>query len=141
MADDESRNPGGKGPQDPIADKSLSGLILVTSVLLFLSLVWALADELFLERPWKRYQERFITAYSTYLQKLGPRQASVEKALFASPEYSKLDAQLQAAEKSAAPRLAAIGKELDLVRAQLAAIKDPFQDARAKIAALTYELD
>jgi cytochrome c2 len=140
MADDE-RQTNGNIPPDPIADKSLSGLVLVFSVLLFLSLVWALADELFIERPWKRYQERFVRVYTNYLHKLGPRQATIEKAVFASPEYRKLDEQLQAVEKASAPRLAAIDHELEQARAQLAAIKDSFQDSRAKIAALTYELD
>lgn len=141
MADDLNTEPGRNGAEDPVADSTLSALVLVFSVLLFFSLVWALADEFFIERPWKRYQERFVSAYTKYLSKLGPRQASVEKALFASPEYRQIDEQLQAAERAAAPKLAAIGRELDYVRAQLAAIKDTFQDSRAKIAALTYELD
>src|SRR3954451_2839458 len=141
MPEDESAQQNGNRPQDPIADKSLSGLILVFSVVLFLTLVWAVADELFIERPWKSYQQRFIKAYSSYLHKLGPQQATIEKAVFASAEYRKIDEQMQAAEKAAAPRLAAVARELENVRAQLAAIKDPFQDARAKVAALTYELD
>lgn len=142
MANDDSpeRQTAGAEP-DPIAGRSLSGPILICAVLLFVSLAWALLDELALERPWKRYQQRFTKFYTAYLKKLGPRQAAAEKAVYASPEFQKIEAQLKAAEQAVAPRLAAIERELGGIRAQLAAIKDPFQDARARIAALTYELE
>ncbi len=132
-------------PQDPTQDQlshsSLSGLILVFSVLLFLSLLWALGDELVFQRPWKRYQERFVKVYTSYLKKLGPRQASAEKAVQTSPEFLDTVRQLKAAEDAIAPRLSELDRQLSLVRQRLAAIKDPFQDARARIAALTYEMD
>ncbi|RPJ41188.1 MAG: hypothetical protein EHM21_13525, partial [Chloroflexi bacterium] len=99
MANDDSpeRQPAGAEP-DPIAGRSLSGPILICTVLLFLSLAWALLDELALDRPWKRYQQRFTKLYTAYLQKLGPRQAAAEKAVYASPEFQKIEAQLKAAE-------------------------------------------
>ena len=55
---------------DPVADRSLSGPLLVASLLLLLSLVWALYDELFAERPWKYYQRHFTKTYDAYLKKL-----------------------------------------------------------------------
>lgn len=132
-------NPGTE--PDPITGSSLSGPLLVCSALLFLSLGWALYDELFGQRPWKSYQRQFVTLYSTYLKKLGPRQAAAEKALRSSAEYRGLEREVQAAEQSVAPRLRAIDGELSGIRLRLAAIKEPFQDARAKVAALVYELD
>src|SRR5215472_6989121 len=90
---------------DPVADSSLSGPLLVASVLLFLSLVWALYDELFVERPWKRYQRQFATAYNAHLRKLGPRQAAAEKAARGAEEFQKIDRQLQAMEQEAAPKV------------------------------------
>src|ERR1039458_7534518 len=142
MADDDKQEVSGqeKTP-DPVVDGSLSGQIVVFSVLLFLSLVWALFDEIGFERPWKRYQQQFTKLYAAHLQKLRPRQAAAENAVYASPEYKRLDQAIQAAERTAAARLAAIDKELAQIRGQLVVIKDPFQDARAKIASLTYELD
>lgn len=142
MADDDKQEVSGqeKTP-DPVVDGSLSGQIVVFSVLLFLSLVWALFDEIGFERPWKRYQQQFTKLYAAHLQKLRPRQAAAENAVYASPEYKRLDQAIQAAERTAAARLAAIDKELAEIRGQLVVIKDPFQDARAKIASLTYELD
>jgi cytochrome c2 len=142
MADDDKQEAGGpaKTP-DPIVDGSLSGQIVVFSVLLFLSLIWALYDEVGAERPWKRYQEQFTKVYTSYLKKLRPQQAAAENAVYAMPEYKKLDQEIQAAEQVAAARTAGIDKELAEIRAQLAALKDPFQDARAKLASLAYELD
>ena len=141
MAQDDNQEVHPGGSSDPVVDKSLSAPILVFSILVFLSLVWALFGELSIDRPWKRYQQRFIRVYSAYLRKLEPRQAAAEKAIDQSAEYQKLDQQLKAAEQAAAPALATIDRQLSDVRAVLAAIKDPFQDARAKIASLTYILD
>src|ERR1035438_4227807 len=142
MADDDKQEVSGqeKTP-DPVVDGSLSGPMLVFSVLLFLSLVWALFDEIGFERPWKRYQQQFTKLYAAHLQKLRPGQAAAENAVYASPEYRRPAQAIQAAERTAAARLAAIDKELAEIRGQLVVIKDPFQDARAKIASLTYELD
>ena len=126
---------------DPIAGKSLSGLLLLFSVLLFLSMAWALLDELVVQRPWIRKQAQFVRLYADYLKKLGPRQAAAEKAVRSSAEFQKIEQQLKAAEDAAAKRVHDIERELGSVRTQLAAIKDPFQDARARIAALTYDLD
>jgi cytochrome c2 len=134
-----SQNP--QSEQDPIADKSLSGVMLVSAALLFLSLVWALYDEVAGTRPWKEYQEEFVRLYTSHLKKLAPEQARLEKEVRSRPEFVKLEEQLTAAERKVAPRVQEISEELSLLRAQLQPISGPFLDARAKIAALTYELD
>lgn len=128
-------------PSDPIAGKSLSGPVLVFTLLLFASLLGALYDELFAERPWKRYQSQFIRAYTSYLKKLSPRQAAAEKEVYGSSEFQQIEQQLRSAEQALGPRVSEIDRQLRSVREQLAAIKEPFQDARAKLAALSYELD
>lgn len=138
----EADQPGNGAPApDPVANSSLSGPVLVASLLLFLSLVWALYDELVGQRPWKNYQTQFVHLYSSYLKKLGPRQAAAEKAVRSSPEFLRIEQRLKAAEGAVAPRVAAIQRELGEIRGVLAVLKDPFQDARARVAALTYELD
>src|ERR1035441_2854488 len=139
--DADNEDPRGASQPDPLAERSLSGPLLVASVLLFFSLVWGLYDELFAERPWKTYQRQFITAFSTDLKKLAPRQAAAEKAARSLPEFQKIDEQMRAAEQEAAPKVKQIQAQLSDVRAQLAAVKSPFQDTRARVAALTYELD
>jgi cytochrome c551/c552 len=126
---------------DPVADRSLSGPLLVASLLLLLSLAWGLWDELFAERPWKYYQQHFAKAYDAYLKKLGPQQAAADKAARKSEEFQKIDRQVRAAEQEVAPKVQEIETQLSAIRVRLAAMKSPFQDTRAKIAALTYELD
>jgi mono/diheme cytochrome c family protein len=126
---------------DPVTGTSLSGPLLVGSLLLCLALVWALYDEAIGQRPWKSYQTQFRARYTAHLKSQRPRAASAEQAVYASPEFRDIDHQLNAAEQAAAPRLKDITLRLDVVRARLDAIKDPLQDARARIAALVYDLD
>ncbi|HSB18328.1 MAG TPA: hypothetical protein VLE22_28005 [Bryobacteraceae bacterium] len=126
---------------DPVVDSSLSGPLLIAAVVLFLTMVWALYDELFSQRPWKHYQAQFVRLYTAHLQKVGPRAAAAEKEARSSPEFQKIEQLLKKAEDSAAPKVKEIDREVDGIRRQLAAIKSPFQDVRARIAALTYELD
>ena len=138
-ADGEPTNQG--APPDPIADRSLSGPILIFVGRMCISLAWARYDELVVERPWKAYQEQFVKRYTAFLKKLEPRQAASEKAIFASAEFRNIEQDLKAAERQSASRVTAIEHQLHGVREQLAVIKDPFQDARARIASLTYDLD
>ena len=133
--------PGNERPAsdtDDVAGTSLSGPLLVFSLLLCLAMVWALYDEVIGQRPWKSYQKQFSTIYTAYLKSQRPRAASAGQA---SPEFREIDQQLNAAEQAAAPRLKEINLRLRLVRARLDAIKDPLQDARARVAALGYDFD
>ena len=54
---------------DPVTGRSMSGALLVSSILLLLSLFWALYDEFYGLRPWKDYQERFAQVYGKFLDK------------------------------------------------------------------------
>ncbi|MCP5120666.1 MAG: c-type cytochrome, partial [bacterium] len=141
MANDVKPEPPEDSKRDPVADSTLSGPMLVFSALLFLSMVWAIYDELITERPWKHYQNAFTQLYSSYLNKLGPQQAAAEKQVRSSAEFQKIESDLKAAEDDVAQRVSEIDEELRSIRATLNVIKDPYQDARARIAALTYELD
>ena len=142
LANDVDPEVGGQGPTgDPIADKSLSGPLLIFTALLFFALLWALYDELSATRPWKSYQRRFVSLYTSYLKKLGPKQATVEKAVRGSADFRKIEQQVKEAEAKAGPRMTEIDREMGQIRQALANIKEPFQDARARVAALTYELD
>ena len=50
--------------KDPVVTQSLSALIVFFSLLLILSLVWAVYDEIYGLRPWKRFQHQFVSKYS-----------------------------------------------------------------------------
>jgi cytochrome c551/c552 len=127
--------------EDPIADKSMSGIMLIASLLMILSLVWALYDEMFAQRPWKTMQQDFVSLYTAHLKKLRPPQAKAEKDVRSSPEFQKIEQELAAAEDEAKPRLGQIDRQVSLIDQQLQAITTPFQDVRAKIGALTYKLE
>ena len=128
--------------KDPVVHSSLSKPLFIWSALLVLSLGWGLYDEMYGIRPWKGYQARFEKLYSTYLDSAKPGEAEVERQIKASPEYRRLDQQMQAAEKAAMPEASAIDKQVnqELVP-KILALNDPFQEVRSHIGALTYEIE
>jgi len=128
--------------QDPVVSSSLSRLLLVSSLILFLTLVWAVADEVWLMRPWKSYQARFVERYTAYLKRLQPVQGQGEEAIRKSAGYQQLAAAVEAARKAGAADMERINKELAVnVQPRLADITIPFQTVRSHIAALTYDLE
>lgn len=127
--------------KDPVVGKSLSGPLLIWSLLLVASLVWAMYDEVLGLRPWKDYQGRFVKLYSAYLRSLKPQQAAAEKVVRESPEFKKLTAEIRAAESAAVPRLRQIEEQAKLVDLRLAVLSDVFQTARGEITAITYEME
>src|SRR5215471_11653692 len=128
--------------KDPVVSSSLSKPLFVASLLLLLSLVWGLYDEMYTIRPWKSYQARFVKLYSRYLKSVEGGGAQLEQQIKASPEYKRLDADMQAAEKAAMPGASAIEHHInqDLVP-KILALNEPFQEGRSHIGALTYEIE
>ena len=126
---------------DPIADRSMSSPLLVVSLLLILTLVWSLYDEVFGQRPWKSYQSDFVDLYSAKLERLRGPQSKREKEIKERPEYQSLDAAYQEAFNSAKARLAEISSEIAVIDQKVSDINEPFQNARAWVAAKTYQLE
>jgi cytochrome c551/c552 len=127
--------------KDPVVGQSLSLPLMVGSLLLVATLIWALYDETYGLRPWKNYQERFVKLYSAYLLGLKPKQAAAEKAVRAASEFQKLAAEIKAAEDAAIPRVRQIDEQIALVDQRIATLSDVFQTARGEITALTYEME
>ena len=107
---------------DPVVTQSLSSPLLIATILLMLSLVWAVYDEIYGLRPWKEYEKRFVEKYSHFLTKLKPRQAALEKTVRESEEFRKLEAALADGEKAIAARNSAIDGEIRQIDRQLSAI-------------------
>ncbi|MEW5975267.1 MAG: c-type cytochrome [Acidobacteriota bacterium] len=126
---------------DPVTSKSLSGPLLLSAILLTLSLVWALYDEIYGQRPWKDIQERFVRQYTSYLKRLKPRQAEQEKAVRASAEYRRLEIEVQDAERAVAARNKEIEVELKRIERRLSAVTETFSLARSRVSALIYEVE
>ena len=129
-------------PKDPVVHSSLSKPLAISAALLVLALAWGLYDETYSIRPWKRYQARFAKLYARVLDQASRGQAEVEREIQASAEYRKLDTALEQAERAAQPAAAAIDRRIKQeVAPKLAALNEPFQEARSRIAALTYQLE
>ena len=126
---------------DPIADRSMSGLLLIFSLLLIGTLVWSLYDEVFGQRPWKSYQAEFVDRYKAKLTRMRGPQSRRERDIKESDEYQKLDSAYQEAVLGSQDRLGEIGRETAAIDQKVTDINEPFQNARAWIAAKTYELE
>jgi cytochrome c551/c552 len=128
--------------KDPVVHSSLSKPLFIWSAVLVLSMAWGLWDEMYGIRPWKGYQARFEKAYAKYLEQARVPEAQLEQQIKASPDYRRLDADMQAAEKAAMPAATEIDHKVnqDLVP-KILALNDPFQEVRSHIGALTYQIE
>ena len=133
---------------DPITDRSMSGLLLVSSLLLIVTLVWSLYDETIGQRPWREYQMAFVDAYRARLEKIkegqkkaGEDKVGTQKQVEASTEYKELEQKVKEAEDEAGPKVREIDAQDGLFTLQLGDVTQPYQDLRAKIAAISYKLE
>ena len=128
--------------KDPVVTQSLSFPLLISALLLVITLLWSLYDEGYWQRPWKVYQEQFREQYTAFLRsKAIPGQAEREKQIRESAEYRKLQAELEAAEKTAATQLAEMDRESRLLASQILVMNKVFAEARGALQALTYNLE
>ena len=127
---------------DPVITKSLSVPLMVSTLILSLSLVWALYDEVYTMRPWKGFQSDFLELYSAHLGKLKPQQAGLEKQIKESPEYQDLQKQLDEAEATARERSAEIDRLVRRgVTPRMIAARQTFQILRTEADAQIYLLE
>src|SRR3990172_2117025 len=127
--------------KDPVVGQSLSLPLMVSALLLILTLVWAIYDEAYGQRPWKGYQENFAGRFTAFLNQAVPRQGELEQQIRQSPQYQELERRLQEAEESSRDEMARITSETRLITEQIAALNKVFQESRGKISALTYQLE
>jgi cytochrome c2 len=128
--------------KDPVVSSSLSKQLFIWSALLLLSLGWGLYDEVYGIRPWKSYEARFAKVYTHYLRGVRPREARFENEIKASPDYKKLDVEMQGAEKAVISKIAVIDRQVNQVLVPRSlALNDPFQEVRGHIGALTYQIE
>jgi cytochrome c551/c552 len=128
-------------PDDPIKSRSYANVILIAIFVLLLCVSWSFYQEFIGLRPWREYQRRFATAYSSYLQKQVRDREAQEKTVESSAEYQKLSAALEQAEATAAPQDKVIAQQSALVDAQRAAILSSFQTDRSRVGSLIYDYE
>lgn len=126
---------------DPIVSRSMSGPLLLTSLILMATLAWALYDEFYGLRPWKTYQRQFVQLYSQFLEKKIPEQAAAEKALRESSAFQKIERELREAEEAVGPQVAEIDREVRDLDRQISVLTDLFAVARGEVTALVYEAE
>jgi cytochrome c2 len=137
----EKREPERPEP-DPIADRSLATPILVSSMILLLTLIWSLYDEMFGMRPWRKYQRDFVTYYGKYLEdSVSGRQSRAFDTLKQDPEFDKLSKEYEAARLEAKGTTDPLQAQLDRIDQQINDVTPKFQDRRSWIVAETYKLE
>ncbi|MGZ4812078.1 MAG: hypothetical protein ACXVZI_04865 [Terriglobales bacterium] len=127
--------------QDPITTKSYALHYTIAMVVLIGTLLWAMWDEAYGQRPWKRYQRAFQDRYVAFLKQARSQSAQSEKELETNPDYHALDDAYQYAYKSAQPKIEELNKKLAATSANILAVQSVFTDKRAYVNALTYELE
>lgn len=126
-------------PKDPIVSRSLAGVLLAAALVLMAVLGWSLYEEEIGLRPWRAYQSRFSQVYSAFLEKRLAERRAAEKTVYATPDYQKLRAAVDAAERVAGPQDRKIELAMALADQQRAAILTAFQTARSLVGTLTYD--
>jgi cytochrome c2 len=126
---------------DPIADRSMSGSLLIWSLLLVVTLVWSLYDEVVGQRPWKSYQKDFVSKYGDYLETAKDKQGKSEKEVASSPEYQDLNQAYKDAAAAAKEKTDPIDAQVKRIDEKITAVTEPFQNARSYIVAQTYKLE
>src|SRR5258708_10392458 len=119
----------------------MAGVVLISVFLLMLTVSWSLYDEFYGLRPWRSYQAEFSKVYSSYLEKQYQKRKADEQKFYATPEYQKLLADVKAAHDAARAKDQEIGKQIELLDRQRAAMTDMFQLARGLVGSLTYQLE
>jgi cytochrome c551/c552 len=126
---------------DPVTSKSYSGALLLSSLALVLSLIWALWQEFVGLRPWRGYQKDFAAAYEKFLKQEIPKQRTAEEAIRASQEYQRLDQAVKDAEAAAKDRIAEIDRQSGAMQDRLDALSPEFINARGEYTAMVYRLE
>ena len=127
--------------QDPIVTKSLATYYVVATVILMVTLFWALWDENFGQRPWKAFQREWKDRYARFLGSAHSKANTSEKEVEGNSEYKTLKAAFDQANQTAAPRIREINEKLRDLNTQILAVQDVFTDRRAYVTALTYDIE
>jgi len=127
--------------RDPIASRSTSAIILISTVLLMLCTGWALYDEGFYQRPWRGMQQEFVRRYTAYLKSIRKDAGKSESEVKETPEYQQLADEANASLDKVKADLAERDKQVAAVQAKLDAVTDPFQNQRGRIVVITFKLE
>ena len=127
--------------QDPITSKSYALHYMIATVILVVTLFWALWDEAWGQRPWKAFQDEWQTRYSAFLNTARSASAQSQSAVEHDAKYVALKQDYSNAYEATKAQAEEVRKQLDDANAQLLAVQSVFTDRRAYVNALTYEYE
>ncbi|MGI9102393.1 MAG: c-type cytochrome [Terriglobales bacterium] len=127
--------------QDPVTSKSYAPHYAIAIVVLIATLLWAMWDEAYGQRPWKRFQRNFQERYTAFLKQARSQSAQDEKDLENNSEYRQLDDDYQNILKQNDPQMKDINARLAQKSAEIMAVQGVFTDKRAYANALTYDIE
>jgi len=128
--------------KDPIAEGSLLWPIFLAMIVLLVSSAWALYDEFYTRRPYKKYQRDWVEiARDAYSAKLADAQKNLD-ALKATPQYEALrQAWKDAAEAAGGPYAELQGKLNNQIAPRLAVLGEPVKETRSEVADRTFRVE
>ena len=126
--------------RDPIVSRSTSAIILICTLLLVGSAVWALYDEAYGQRPWRGIQREYVKRYTAYLKSIRGSAGKTEAEVKETPEYQQLDAAYNSAKDNSSERVKEIDQNVKKIQARLDAVTDPFQNQRGRIVVISFKL-
>ena len=118
--------------RDPIVSRSTSAIILISTLLLMASAVWALYDEAYGQRPWRGVQREFTKRYTAYLKSIRKDAGKSEAEVKESPEYQQLDEDAKSSLDKVKTDIAERDKQVANIQARLDAVTEPFQNQRGR---------
>jgi hypothetical protein len=127
--------------RDPIVARSTSAIILICTLLLMVSAVWALWDEAFTQRPWRGVQREYTKRYVAYLKSIRKDAGKSESEVKETPEYQDLDAKAKEAEANTKDQRREIDARVAKIQAKLDAVTEPFQNQRGRIVVITWKAE
>jgi len=126
--------------RDPIAGRSTSAFILISTVLLMVCTLWALYDEGFGQRPWRGMQQEFVRRYTAYLKSIRKDAGKSEAEVKETTEYQQLADEANASLDKVKADITDKDKQVAAIQAKLDAVTDPFQNQRGRIVVITFKL-
>jgi cytochrome c551/c552 len=127
--------------QDPITGKSYAAHYVIATILLIITLFWALWDEAWGQRPWKAFQETWKDRYSAFLNTARSKSSASQKDVENDSHYATLKQDYEKAYQTSKAPAEEVRRKLDDASARLLAVQSVFTDRRAYVNALTYELE
>lgn len=130
-------------PPDPLVNKSYSVPIAIAMLAVVGATVLAVADEMWLRRPYKRIQGEYAETYSAYLEKLEAKRRDFYDNVLTKqiPEYTALKEKADAAAAGCMESASIAEAALDTATDRSRQLGVMLKFAKSEISALTYETE